>query len=322
MLKNFLMAAMLTLPLLGLSACDGGGFTVTSQQLKPGGAFISYVQSSNCEGCSELGRGDLIQEIDGKAIATTEDVLAANITDGQPHEIKFWDHPSKEVKTIKITATPNDSMAPIKAAPPFWTVGAAELDKAPEWARRRLFGHAAPQLLLVNSDGGLVNGRDLYGKKHLMVFFDWTTQNDQRNGALMLKVLQKAQADLNAKGVDILFAQIQHPSERALAPMNDTDLRNFFQTNQVSEGDGGPLPPPPLYRSPNKTENSPANVLGMEGAFNFMENIGEPPNVFVIDEHGIIRWHSAGVTPDPSGEIPDEAQYTIVSAVKFALENL
>jgi hypothetical protein len=323
MLKNLVKAALLSLPLtlLALSACDDE-FTVSSKELKPGGVYITYVQPQDCSGCDKLSRGDLITAVDGTPVATYDEV-AKTITDGQPHKLKFLDKSSKNAETeVEITATPNNSMAPVKDAPPFWMVGAAELDKAPSWARRRLFAHASPQLLLVNSDGGFFNGRDLHGRKILMVFFDWAAASDRQNGALAMQVLQKAQADLKAKGVEIVFAQIKHPQERDIAPMNDTDLRAFFQENQVGEREGGPLPPPPLYRMPNKTEDNPTRVLGLEGAFTYLEAIGEAPNVFILDEHGIIRWHSAGATPDPSGEIPVDMVYTMNAAVLFARDSL
>lgn len=325
-MKNLVKAALLSLSLLApttaLTACDGG-FTVSPKQLKPGGVFVTYVQPQDCDGCSALTRADLIQSVDGKEVKTHADVMAAGITDGQPHEVVYLDASNKyaEAKTT-ITASPNNSMEPVKDAPPFWMVGAEELNKAPTWARRRLFGHASPQILLVNSDGGFVNGRDLHGKKTLMVMFDWAAASDRQNGALSMQVLQKAQADLKAKGVEIVFAQIAHPQGREIAPMNDTDLRAFFNDNQVSEREGGPLPPPPLYRMPNKTEDNPTRVLGLEGAFTYYEAIGEAPNVFILDENGVIRWHSAGATPDPSGEIPVEMVYTMNAAVLFALNDL
>jgi hypothetical protein len=322
MLKKLVTAALLSLPLLLSTACDDP-FVVSSKDLKPGGLYVTYVQPQDCTGCDALGRGDLIQEIDGTAVKTADDLVAKNITDGQPHKVKFFDASAdNELKEIEITATPNNSMAPVKDAPPFWTVGAEELDRAPAWARRRLFGHASPQLLLVNSDGGFINGRDLYGKKVLMVMFDWAASSDRQNGALSMQVLQKAQADLENKGIEIVFAQIKHPQQREIAPMNDTDLRKFFTDNQVGKAEGGPLPPPPMYRMPNKTEDNPTRVLGLEGAFTYYEAIGEAPNVFVLDEHGIIRWHSAGATPDPSGEIPVDMVYTINAAVLFARDSL
>jgi hypothetical protein len=306
-MKKFLLAALLSLPLFGVTACDGGGggFTVPPKVLEPGGAYVTYVQSTDCEGCSALNRGDLIQSIDGKPVKSAGDVKAANIIDGNPHEIAFKRY-SKDgfvEQKITITAKPNSSLAPLTDAPPFWTVDATLLNKAPEgWARRRLFGHASPQLLLVNIDGGLINGRDLYGKKRMMVFFDWASQDDQRNGAIALKVLQLAGEQLKAANVEVMLVQIAHPSERPKPPMNDTDLRAFFTSSQVTESEGGPLPPPPMYRYPNRTEDNPAQTLGLEGAFNYLENIGEAPNVFILDEYGVIRWHSAGPIPGETGD--------------------
>ena len=323
MLKKFITAALLSLPLLFLSTGCDDPFTVSDKELAPGGVYITYVQPQDCTGCDAFARGDLIKEVDGAAVATTDELLAKNITDGQPHKVKFHDKSAdNELKEVEITAQPNNSMAPIKDAPPFWTVGAEQLKETPKWARRRLFAHASPQILLVNSDGGFVNGRDLYGKKVLMVMFDWAAGSDRQNGALTMQVLQKAQGDLKTKGVEIVFAQIKHPQARDIAPMNDSDLRRFFKDNQVSEREGGPLPPPPLYRMPNKTEDNPTRVLGLEGAFTYYEAIGEAPNIFIIDEHGIIRWHSAGNVPDPSGEIELPMVYTAVQAAEFARDKL
>lgn len=318
MFKAF-KAALLCVPLMLLSTGCDDPFTIKDKQLN-GGVYITYVQSQDCTGCDALTRGDLVQQIDGKPVATPDDL--GNLTDGQPHELGIWDASDGEAKTVSITAQPNNSMPPLKDAPPFWTVATEELKKTPDWARRRLFGHAVPQLLLVNSDGGFVNGRDLYGKKVLMVFFDWAASSDRQNGALSMQVLQKAQADLKAKGIEIVFAQIKHPQERDIAPMNDTDLRKFFSDNQVKPSEGGPLPPPPLYRMPNKTEDNPTRVLGLEGAFTFYEAIGEAPNVFLINEDGIIVWHSAGAIPDPTGEIGVPMVYTMNEAVLFARDNL
>jgi hypothetical protein len=320
MFKNFIKAALLCVPLLlTATGCDDP-FTIKDSQLKPGGVYVTYVQTQGCSGCEALERGDLVQQVDGKPVATTTDL--GNLADGQPHTLEIWDASAGAPATVTLTAEPNNSMPPIKDAPPFWSVASDELKKTPTWARRRLFGHAVPQILLVNADGGFVNGRDLYGSKHLMVMFDWAASSDRQNGALSMQVLQKAQADLKNAGIDIIFAQIKHPQQRDIAPMNDTDLRQFFTDNQVRADEGGPLPPPPLYRMPNKTEDNPTRVLGLEGAFTFYEAIGEAPNIFLINEDGIIVWHSAGTTPDPEGKISVDMVYTMVSAVEFALANL
>jgi hypothetical protein len=281
--------------------------------------YVVHVDRNACEGCDQLARGDLIQAVDGKSVSIAADL--DSLTDEVPHQLEVWDASAGSAVTVTITAKPNRSMPPL-VAPAFWSVGAAELDRAPSWARRRLFGHASPQLLLVNVDGGFVTGRDLHGKAHLMVMFDWAAASDRQNGALTLQVLQKAQADLAAKGVDVIFAQVKHPQERDIAPMNDTDLRAFFSENQLDASEGGPLPPPPLYRMANKTEDNPTRVLGLEGSFTYYEAIGEAPNIFILDERGIIRWHSAGAESDPSGQISIDMVYTINEAVMFALGQL
>jgi hypothetical protein len=325
MFKSFLKAALLCLPLMLLSAECTDRFTISDKELAQGGVYVTYVQPSGCTGCSALTRGDLILTVDGNPVSTAKDL--AILTDGKPHEVTFWKASAGAEASTTITAEPNNTMPPVKDAPPFWSVGAEQLQATPKWARRRLFGHAAPQILLVNSDGGFVNGRDLYGKKHLIVMFDWAASSDRQNGAKTMRVLQKAQADLKAKGIEIMFAQVKHPQGRDIAPMNDTDLRQFFVDNQLRKNDGGPLPPPPLYRMPNSTEDNPTRVLGLEGAFTFHEAIGEAPNIFVIDENGIIRWHSAGKVADPTpvsdpDYISDDMVYTMVEAVKFALAHL
>lgn len=319
MFKIFAKASLLCIPLMLWSTGCDDPFKITNPELKPGGVYVTYVQASGCDGCEVLDRGDLIQQVDGQAVSTADDL--ANLTDGKAHKLTYWDASEGADATATITAEPNNTMPPIKDAPPFWSVSAEDLMKTPSWARRRLFGHASPQILLVNSDGGFVNGRDLYGQKRLIVMFDWAASSDRKNGALAMQVLQKAQADLKAKGVDIVFAQVKHPQQREVAPMNDTDLRNFFTEHQVGPSEGGPLPPPPLYRMPNATEANPTRVLGLEGAFTYYEAIGEAPNVFILDEHGIIRWHSAGTVPDPEDKVP-AMSYTMNEAVLFARDQL
>jgi hypothetical protein len=308
-----------TLPML-LAGCYETDWHYRDKRFAPGGVYVSYVQERGRSGCEALAHGDLIQSVDGNAVATTKDL--GSLADGQPHALEFWDASAGAQASATITAEPNNSMPPLEDAPPFWSVAASQLKKTPTWARRRLFGHAVPQILLVDIDGGFVTGRDLYGAKHLLVMFDWAATSDRQNGALSMQVLQKAQADLGDAGVDILFAQVTHPQQRKVAAMTDTDLRQFFADNQVRAEDGGPLPPPPQYRTPTKAEHKATPALGLEGPFTFDEAIGEAPNIFLINEDGIIVWHSAGPIPDPEGKISVDMVYTIVSAVEFALANL
>lgn len=318
MLKKLALLASLSLVSLTGAACDGGAMTISPKDLKAGGVYVSYV--NGCEkGCDQLGRGDLIQSMDGTETKTAKDL--AGITDGQPHKLSVLKKGTDAPVEIEVVAKPSQDIPPIKDAPPFWSVGAEQLSAAPDWARKRLFGRASPQILLVNSDGGLVNGRDLHGKAQFVVFFDWQTRSGQANAATFLKTLQKAQADLNAVGVQVVFAQISFPG-RDRPPMNDTDLRNFHTEHQLTKAEGGPAPFLPLYHYPNSTENQPARLLGLEGSTTYIEYLASDPAIVLLDENGLIRWHSEGVVDDPEGKNPDPANYTIIKAILFAQQEL
>ena len=126
MLKKFaLFASLLLLPTL--TSCNKGGYKITNAQLKSGGVFVAY--SNGCEkGCEKIERGDLIQKVDGKDVATGRDLDDANLTDGAPHKLTVWKKKLPEGASnpmeIEIVAKPSDAVPPIKDAPPFWTTGA------------------------------------------------------------------------------------------------------------------------------------------------------------------------------------------------------
>ena len=226
-----------------------------------------------------------------------------------------WTEQQVRDTEIDITAYAQQRMAPVKDAPPFWIVGAPIPRQGADWARRRLFAHAAPTCCSSTPTVASSTAATSMGAKYSMVFFDGPPVHRQ-NGALTMQVLQKAQHNSKAKGVEIVFAQIKHPQERDIAPMNDTDLACFFPENQVGErAKVARCRPRPCTACRTRPRTILTRVLGLEGAFTFLEAIGEAPNIFVIDEHGMIRWHSAGTTPDPSGEIPVEMVYTMNAAV-------
>jgi hypothetical protein len=286
------------------------------RQLKPGGVFVVYVHDRRCPGCDELRRGDLIQAVDGVEVTTPAKLEAINLADGRPHALTVWDSATKQAKSVEVSIPAGDPL-------PFWSVGAEQLDRAPSWARRRLWSHASPKLLLVRvGSGEPIHGRELYGRRWLMVMFDWATALDRQHAALCLQVLQKAQADLLAVGVSLIFAQVQHLARHPRAPMTEHELRQFAHDNQLDAKEGGPRPLLPLARMPNVDEGDVGQSLGMEGKLSYVERLGEPPNIFVLDERGIIRWHSAGAIPDPSGDIPVDMVYTINDAVLFARDQL
>lgn len=309
--------------LLGAVSCDGGGgpptVEVTSEQLKPGGVYIAYMVG--CEsGCDQLAKGDLILEVNGKPVSSSKDLRVSQVATGEPVKLKVHKK-GGQVQEVTIVAKPNDSLPPIKEAPPFWTVGAADLDKAPQWARRNLFGHASPMAMLVNADGGITDGRQLVGKKRLIFFWDWGTREEQAQAANMLKVLQMAQEDLKGAGVEIMFTQIQFPSNTRVAPMNDSALRDWQKQFGLPD-----KPPVPIYRFPNATEYNASRELGLEGATTYIQYLRQPPAIVLLDEGGIVRWHSEGIQAPPAGDPMagknKDDQWTIIQAIEFAQKSL
>lgn len=311
------------LALAGVSACDGGGaggsnpptIAVTSEQLKGGGVYIAYMVG--CEkGCDQLAKGDLIQAVNGEPVSSAKDLRVSRIATGEPVKLKVKKAGGQETE-VEIVAKPNDSLPPIKEAPPFWTVGAAELDQAPQWARRTLFGHASQMVMLVNAEGGITDGRQLVGKKRLIMFWDYATREEQAQAANMMQILQLAQDDLKAAGVDIMFTQIRFPNnDGRQAPMNDTNLRQFQKQYGVSG-----KPQIPMYRFPNATEYNAARELGLEGSSTYIQYLRQSPALVLLDEGGIIRWHSEGIEKAPAGDTTyagKDDQYTIVQAIEFA----
>ena len=319
-MKKLALLASLLFP-LGTAACDTDFKIPSDKDLKPGGVYVSY--NLGCQtGCDQIAKGDLIQKIDGKAVATGRDFDGAKITDGQPHELEVLSYETKQTKTVKVVAKPKDNMPPLEDVPPFWTVGAEELNQAPSWARRRMFGHASPMVMLVSSDGGILDGRQLKGKKRFIVYWDWSTQSEQANAVSFLQVLQKAQTDLKNKGIELMFVQVKFPAGRK-EPMNDSDLRDFQKQWTVKNPDGSSMPPVPMYRFPNSTEFNTARQIGMENAFTVFENLGASPTILLMDDRGMVRWHSENIQQDlPDAKSPQADQATIIEAVYFALEKL
>ena len=309
--------------LLALASCDSSsGFNIPKpKDLKPGGVYVSYVNGCD-KGCDQIAKGDLIQSVDGKKISSRAEFLAANVTDGQPHKLDLLANETHAPKSAEIVATKKD-LPPLEGIPPFWTVGAEALNKAPTWARRRMFAHASPMVMLVNMDGGIVDGRQLYGKKRFMVYWDWGTRTEQAEAITFMKVLQKARPDLEAKGEDVMFVHVRFPSNTRQAPMNDSDLRAFETKWSEKGADGTPLPLLPTYRFPNANEFNESRQLGLENAYTVFENLGSSPTILLLDEGGIVRWHSEQTQTPPQGAaVSDPVQYTIIQAIEFALKDL
>src|SRR5687767_13259912 len=93
--------------LFALGSCEKGNpFKIpAAKDLEPGGVFIAY--NLGCEkGCEQIGKGDLLQKIDGKTVKTGEEFDAANVTDGKPHKLELLTWQTHAPKTVEITATP------------------------------------------------------------------------------------------------------------------------------------------------------------------------------------------------------------------------
>src|SRR5690606_14790569 len=116
---------------------------------------------------------------------------------------------SEEIREVTIVAAPNEKLPPIPAAPPLFTVGADALDRAPEWARSKLFGHAIPALRLYRADEprGFITGRELYGRAALLVIWELPLMIEERRESLRVLPhvyahLQEFSDELAEAGVD------------------------------------------------------------------------------------------------------------------------
>ena len=184
--------------------------------------------------------------------------------------------------------------------------------RAPAWARRRLYGHVLPEFGLVSANrGSPLSAEELEGRRWLIALIDWQRAEDRLGAGLVLQVMQKARSDLREAGVSLVYARVAHPGARRAR--GELELTSFMVANQVSASEGGPLPLPPAYVEADPSRGRPRGDL---------ERIGEAPNLLALDAKGVVRWHSAGAVPDPSGEIVLDMVYTTVEAVLFARDEL
>ena len=319
-MRKVIVRAGLLMALVGCDGLDDNPLELpTAADLAPGGVYIAYNHGCT-RGCDLVRKGDLLQSVDGKPVTTVEEVDASGLADGNPHALVLVDFATKEQKTVEIVATPKEDMPPLVHVPPFWLVAADELNRAPEWARRRLFAHASPMVQLVRIEGGFVDGRQLYGRKRVIVYWSVGDRTEEANAIAFMRVLQKAQGDLAQKSVDVMFVHVSLASSRRRL-MNDTDLRTWAAEFSLMDANGQPFPMLPFYRQPNRTEYNEGRELGMENSFQVLGNIGESPSIVLLDERGIVRWHSEGLADSPDPAIPAD-QHTIIAAVEFALTQL
>ena len=295
--------------------------------LERGGVYVAY--NLGCkDGCNDLARGDVILSVDGQPVQTRADLMSTNLTDQHNVVLEILRSGESTPRVVEIQAKPNQDFPPLENVPPFWTVSAEALNRADEWARAPMFSHALPAFSFVHVDGGWINGRSLYGQKSIIVvwpdlpMFEHQYRNFRDQMSVFYRVLQKAQSDLTAQDIEIVFA--------VCGSSNDTTVRQELLEMGEVDGAGNPLPPLPVYRCAGVTGGgwaptagsgvqafgfSPARHVGLENSGQgFFDYVRGFPVVVVVDEGGIVRWHSNGFYEGP--------QNTILSAVMFSMEKL
>ncbi|HEY8378359.1 MAG TPA: hypothetical protein VIK91_17805 [Nannocystis sp.] len=277
--------------------------------LAPGGVWVAY--NLGCEvGCDQIRRGDRILAVDGRPVDSGAEIDAINLARGAPLTLTIARYSTDEVVDVTLVATPDDRHPPIAALPPLLTVGTAALDRAPEWARSKLFGHAIPALRIYRADEprGFVTGRQLYGRGALLVVWELPPMLEERRNSLnelpaVYAHLQEYADELEEAGVDVYFI---------------TDFRAdpSFRAKARRYAEPGPRGFIPIYQL-SSLPNNP-NVLGLEnaasdireGLFDYLQ----APVVLVFDRRGIVRFHARG--------FPVGTHETLATAVDFALHAL
>jgi len=319
--------------LVVLSACHRGSSAVPrGESLEHGGVYVAY--SLGCEqGCREVRRGDVILAVDGKPVDTREELLAAGLTRDSDVRLDVLRPGASSPREVTIRARPGKQLPPLEDTPPFWTVSAQALNRAPSWARSLMFSHAVPPLKLLSVDGGWVTGRSLYGRKTILVMwpdlpmFERQYRNFRQPMTTFYQVLQLAQPYLARADVSTLFA--------VCGGANDTTVRQELVSMSKNDEEGQPLPPLPVYRcpafatshwAPTSGSGLQASGAGSPGLHVGLEHSGQSffdyvihfelyfPVIVLIDEGGIVRWHSNDIEGTPKD--------TIVQAIAFALDSL
>ncbi len=272
------------------------------------GVFVA--ENRGCvRGCDGIGPLTRILFVDGAPIRSVADVEARRLADGWPHELVVRGRDESCGRPIEIVAFAAHG-EPLVAA------DAAELAAAPDFARRRLFAHASPIVQLVGLDGPRLDGRSVVGRARLFVYWDYGDRIEEAAAISFMQVLQKAQEDLHESGVDIVFAHVQFGTSRR-ASMSADELRAWTERWALD------LPMIPRFHAPPPSQHDRAREVGLARATRLLDNLGQSPAIVILDSRGIVRWHSEGLeSPDTSELVQDPAQFTIIEAVKFALNEL
>ncbi len=307
----------------------------SSAELSGGGAWVAY--NLGCElGCDQIKRGDRILAVDGKPVSTGAE-LDAPLSRGTPVALTVARHAGGPPAQVQLIGAPHTELTPIDAVPPLLTIGAAALDRAPEWARLRLFGHATPAMRLYRGDEprGFINGRQLHGRGAVIFVWElpWLLGMQQALWAELpgfYAQLQKHQTALQAAGIDVYFVFPSEQESRNRRPGNDApvamatpggDTLRFAINQETRDHIRSQVPPTtpdqiPLFLLDSATDDP--NNLGIEhAASDIREWLYDgvlASVILVIDERGIVRFHSR--------DFPLGPEETIEAAVQFALHDL
>ncbi len=304
-------------------------------ELAGGGVWVAY--NLGCKvGCDQIRRGDRILALDGRPVTRGAELDAA-LGSGAQVRVTVARHEGGAPVEVALVGEAHTELPPIVALPPLLTIGAAALDRAPEWARLRLFGHATPAMRLYRGDEprGYVNGRELHGRGAVLFVWEMPYLLGQQN-ALWEQLpgfyarLQRHHAALQAVGVDTYFIFPSEQESRNRRPDIDAPLASTtpggdtlrFAINQetrdhvrsqVPQGTQNLIP---LFLLDSARDDP--NNLGIErAASDIREWLYDrilASVIVVIDHRGIVRFHSRDW---PLG--PEE---TIEAAVQFALHEL
>lgn len=245
------------------------------------------------------------------AVETGADFDVIDIDDGAPHQLDVLDQ-ALEINSHTIV------VAPDARQPPFALSGANRLNLAPLWARRSMFAHASPAVALVGIDGGSLDGTDLVGRKRLVVYWDHG-QTDRDEIVEIIRALNRAQAGFRARDVEAMLVHTRFPAGRR-EPLSNDDLRALRRAAE-EVGNGGSAVQ--MFRFPNELETHVLRSAGLERAFSVSDNLRESPAVVLLDERGIVRWHSDGLREPTVAAVGDRPKSdTIDLAIDFCLSQL
>lgn len=308
----------------------------SSAELAGGGVWVAY--NLGCDaGCDKIRRGDRIVAVDGVAVTNGAEFDAANLARGTAVPVRVAKYDGSGKVDVTVVAKPHTNMPPLRSVPPLLTVGAAALDRAPEWARLRLFGHAIPALRLYRGEEprGYINGRELYGRGAVILIWELPYLIAHKSAFWeelpgFYAQLQRRDEALLGAGVDTFFVFPSEGESRGFRPDIDADVTPGApggdsmryavnkETRDHIRSETGPDAKRliPLFYL-DSAANDPNN-LGLENpASDIREWLFDrilAPVILVIDHRGIVRWHSR--------DFPLGPEETIEAAVQFAIHQL